>query len=225
MFPGGPSGPCSFHSGCVPPMQQQNPEMSQLLSMMTGLMQNQQMQFQQLQNQQRLMFEMLSSSRPSGGCGAGSGPTGESSAGGIGCPAAASSSTSSTSPAPMSTSAFKRLDEKLIPQMPVCHPEKWSSRPQQVLDFRQWIDQLSSWLSTLSPDYFNEIDRVMSNKPLENRPGQVERSQRLFFLLKQVFGNSGKVSAVIRLCEAEAAPDRTQDGFELLQKLSAFKLC
>ena len=80
---------------------------------------------------------------------------------------------------------------------------------------------MASWLSTLSPDYWSEIERVITGKPLEAKPGQIERSQRLFFLLKQVFGSSGKVSAVIRLYEASASPDQAQDGFELLRKISA----
>ena len=116
---GGHNGPCG---GCVyPPMMgMQGKETSQLLSMMGGLIQNQQLQFQQLQEQQKVMVGLMAQ-LVSGGCGTGGGT----SSGGSGVEGGIPPATSAPA-GTMSSSAFKRLDEKLIliPQMPVCHPEK-----------------------------------------------------------------------------------------------------
>ena len=115
------------------------------------------------------------------------------------------------------------LDAKLVPAMPVCTPEKWHSRTQQILGFRQFADQLSSWLSTLNPEYHAEVECSLLGKSMPGKSGEAERSQRLYFILRQVFWGSSKTMAIVRLFDAQVG---SHDGFLLLSKLATeFSLC
>lgn len=107
--------------------------------------------------------------------------------------------------------------------IPACQPEKWQSRPQQILGFRQFADQLASRLSTLNPDYFDEVQACMLGKPMPGRSGELEPSQRFYFILRPVFGGSHKCMAVIRLFDAQ---EGTHNGFLLLSRLAKeYSLC
>ena len=46
---------------------------------------------------------------------------------------------------------LKSVDAKLIPQMPVCQPDNWKSRPQEIIGFHTYLESITSWLSTLAP--------------------------------------------------------------------------
>lgn len=190
-FQPSPCGAGGCHAGPLDLMAQMIQMQAQSQLHMQQTQQQMQLQMQQTQQQTQMLMELVG--RVAGGQSGGvvGGPSSASTAGGagggsagVGSGGVAASGQSSSSD--LSKSAFKALDSKLIPAMPSCQPEKWTSRPQQVLGFRQWIEQMASWLSTLSPDYWSEIERVITGKPLEAKPGQIERSQRLFFLLKRL---------------------------------------
>lgn len=89
--------------------------------------------------------------------------------------------------------------------MPTCSPEKWGTRPQQILGFRSYLESLVSWLSTLAPAYASEVAQVMADKPVADHGTQpvIERSQRLYYILKQAFGSSPKIMTVFRLFESQ----------------------
>ena len=135
----------------------------------------------------------------------GSGPTG----GGV----AGSSTGSGGNP-------FKTVDAKLIPSMPTCDPGKWHTRPQQILGFRSFLESLVSWLSTLAPAYHNEVALVLADRPIPDATALAtqERSQRLFFILKQAFAGSSKVMTIVRLFESQHGFG-TSDGYGLLRQL------
>ena len=58
---------------------------------------------------------------------------------------------------------------------------------------------------------------------MSGKPGESERGQHLYFVLKQVFGGSSKTVAVIRLFDAQLG---THDGFTFLSRLATeFSLC
>lgn len=80
--------------------------------------------------------------------------------------------------------SFKHVDAKLIPAMPVCSPEKWHSRPQQILGFSQYMESLSAWLSTLAPTYTREIEEAMTStdqyEPSTDVAVQEEKSSFVF---------------------------------------------
>lgn len=118
--------------------------------------------------------------------------------------------------------SFKNVDAKLIPAMPVCSPEKWGSRPQQILGFSQYIESFSAWLSTLAPAYTREIEDAVTSTgqyvPSTDVAVQ-ERSHRLFFILKQAFGASPKLMSEFRLYEASLGGFMVPDGYAMLRRL------
>ena len=112
----GPPNPMMMQQSVGPPVFPSNPEITQLLTMMSTMIQNQQMQMQQMQSQQQMMMEMMLSrqgegDRPGeagrssgdGGKGSGSGGDADKKEGGS-----------------FSSSSFKSLDAKLVPNMPTC---------------------------------------------------------------------------------------------------------
>ena len=122
---------------------------------------------------------------------------------------------------------FKTLDSKLIPQMPVADPSKWTTRPAEILGFAHFIESLTSWLSTLQPAFSQEIKHVMqAMQPIdESVPGTLtaaekERSTRLFYVLKQALGSTQRCAALIRCFESANGLGSTY-GYALLQNLKS----
>ena len=79
--------------------------------------------------------------------------------------------------------AFRTLDGKLIPSMPLPDVGKWSNRPAEILGFCHWIEQLTAWLSTLQPalDAFSsEIAQVLSMRLAvdESNPTSLSNAER-----------------------------------------------
>ena len=188
-------------------MQQQMQQMQQQNAMILGLVQ--QMQQNQQQSQAVQHVQAVSQSAASGAARGATGPS----------PGSGSQSGSQGSSG-LAQSAFKNVDSKLIPSMPTCQPEKWTTRPQQILGFRAYLESLVSWLSTLAPMYATEVAHVMSGNPIadENTQPVVERSQRLYYILKQAFGSSSKIMTVFRLFESQHGYGAC-DGYALLRML------
>ena len=121
--------------------------------------------------------------------------------------------------------AFRTLDSKLIPSMPMPDVGKWSNRPAEILGFCHWIEQLTAWLSTLQPAFSSEIAQVLSmrlpvdeSNPTSLSSAERERSTRLFYVLKQALGTSSRCSALIRCFESSVGSGATY-GYSLLQRL------
>lgn len=85
--------------------------------------------------------------------------------------------------------SFKALDSKLIPTMPSCKPESWSSRPQEIVGFQTFVESLTSWLCTLAPDYYGEVECIMEGReiPRVTDSAVVERSRRLCYVSEAKF--------------------------------------
>ena len=121
--------------------------------------------------------------------------------------------------------AFRTLDSKLIPSMPMPDVGKWSDRPAEILGFCHWMEQLTAWLSTLQPAFSSEIAQVLSmrlpvdeSNPTSLSSAERERSTRLFYVLKQALGTSSRCSALIRCFESSVGSGTTY-GYSLLQRL------
>ena len=200
-------------SGCQPvgAVPSQSDQVVTLLQQQVGQLQQQNnmlMQMLQQMMHQQQSQNLSASAMPPGVAPVstpGSGPTG----GGV----AGSSTGSGGNP-------FKTVDAKLIPSMPTCDPGKWHTRPQQILGFRSFLESLVSWLSTLAPAYHGEVALVLADRPIPDATSLAvqERSQRLFFILKQAFAGSSKVMTIVRLFESQHGFG-TSDGYGLLRQL------
>ena len=122
--------------------------------------------------------------------------------------------------------AFRTLDSKLIPSMPMPDVGKWSNCPAEILGFCHWIQEFTVWLSTLQPAFSSETAQVLSmrlpvdeSNPTSLSSAERERStRRLFYVLKQALGTSSRCSALIRCFESSVGSGTTY-GDSLLQRL------
>lgn len=200
---------------CVQMMQQ----MQQHSQYTIGAMQQQQAQMQQQQNQFLSFLERMEERRAEqavpnafGSPEVGSGPPGLT-------PQAPASSASASVP------VFKAIDSKVLPSMPTVDASKWASRPAEILGFHSFVDTLTGWVGMMSPEFGQEIRKAMATKVAlrtsEMTKDQVERSSRLYYLLKQALEKSSRVASLIKLVEtALGYPGGTDtNGYLLLQKI------
>ena len=121
---------------------------------------------------------------------------------------------------------FKSIDSKVLPPMPTADVSKWTTRPAEILGFHAFTDQLIAWIGMMSPEFGREVRDAMNNRrEIETSmlsQEQVERSARLYYLLKQALEKSGRVSSLIKLHESSlglAAGTNDTNGFRLLQRI------
>ena len=117
--------------------------------------------------------------------------------------------------------SLRGVDAKLIPSMPTVNCDSWKSRPQEICGFHSYVESLTSWLSTLAPAFGPEIREIIQRRhelmDHELSDMQHGRSQRLFYILKQVLSNSVRCLGIIRVYEGGRLG--ACNGFELLRRL------
>ena len=115
--------------------------------------------------------------------------------------------------------SFKGLDPKFLPQFPMPNLANWKGRIDEVLGFRDWLESATSWLSLTHPAFSVEIRELLNlQQPLQRERlsrEQLERSQRVFFFVKQAFAGFGRVISGDRggvgQPEPQPLPDMPED--------------
>ena len=101
--------------------------------------------------------------------------------------------------------SLRGVDAKLIPSMPTVNCDAWKSRPQEICGFHSYLESLTSWLSTLAPNFGPEIREIMQRRHelMDHELSEIQhgRSQRLYYILKQVLSHSVRCLGIIRVYE------------------------
>ena len=122
---------------------------------------------------------------------------------------------------------MRALDGRIMPSIPKADHAEWKKRVQEVLGFRVYCENLTAWVSLLDPRYQGEIrEALQRNTPLLDSmlsPEQLQRSHRLFYLIKQsMTSKNSRFDILVRLYEAES--QNQASGYELLRRLR-LELC
>ena len=118
--------------------------------------------------------------------------------------------------------AGRPLDAKWIPNMPTASWQSWKTRSEEITGFWNWLESLTGWLSLIHAAFPGEIREVIGRQvPLMHTDlsrEQVQRAQRLYYILQQTFGGFHRVRNLMRVYEGETGLG-SSNGYEILRRL------
>lgn len=122
----------------------------------------------------------------------------------------------------LSDPAGRPLDAKWIPNMPQASWQSWKTRSEEITGFWNWLESLTGWLSLIHASFPGEIREVIGRQvPLMHTDlsrEQVQRAQRLYYILQQTFGGFHRVRNLMRVYEGESGLG-SSNGYEILRRL------